>query len=111
MKLFLSTIAILFCSVFSLVELRADVLVVPPEIETTNVPTIDRSVGERLSGYLNVRSATAVGWQDSRMLVVTRFGETTQLHRVSQPMGYREQLTFFAEPIRGISIPEGPKSM
>jgi len=106
-KFFLSTIAILFCSVFSLVGLRADVLIVPPEIKTTNVPMIDRAVGERLSGYLNVRSATAVGWQDNRMLVVTRFGETSQLHRVSQAMGYREQLTFFAEPIRGISIPEG----
>ena len=81
-------------------------LSVPAEIRTLNVPSIDSAVGERLSRYLNVRSATAVGWQSSNMLIVTRFGETTQLHRVSQPMGFREQLTFFSEPIRGISIPK-----
>ena len=107
MKLLLLTISILYCSVFSLVELRANELAIPPEIKTTNVPPIDRGVSEKLSRYLNVRSATAVGWQDDRMLVVTRFGQTSQLHRVSQAMGYREQLTFFEEPIRGISIPEG----
>ena len=107
MRLFLITIAILFGCVFTLFELRASDLSVPPEITTTNVPVIDSAVSEKLLRYLNVRSATAVGWQGDRMLVVTRFGETSQLHRVSQAMGYREQLTFFQEPIRGISIPDG----
>ena len=106
MKLCSFRISILFLSVFCQLNAVAADLSVPAEIRTLNVPSIDSAVGERLSRYLNVRSATAVGWQSSNMLIVTRFGETTQLHRVSQPMGFREQLTFFSEPIRGISIPK-----
>ena len=71
MRLFLITIAILFGCVFTLFELRASDLSVPPEITTTNVPVIDSAVSEKLLRYLNVRSATAVGWQGDRMLVVT----------------------------------------
>ena len=33
------------------------------------------------------------------MLVFTRFGETNQIHRVSQPMGARTQLTFFPDRV------------
>ena len=105
-KTCLFRISILFLSVLCQLNAVAADLSVPTEIRTLNVPSIDSTVGERLSRYLNVRSATVVGWQSSNMLIVTRFGETTQLHRVSQPMGFREQLTFFSEPIRGISIPK-----
>ncbi len=83
----------------------ADSLPVPSNIVTSNVPEIDRSVGAQLERYANTRSASLVGWQGDAALVMTRFGETTQLHRVGQPRGYREQLTFFSEPIGGVSVP------
>lgn len=86
--------------------LAAD-LPVPANIVTSNVPAIDRSVGEQLQRYANTRSASLVGWQGDAALVVTRFGETTQLHRVAQPRAYREQLTFFSEPLGGVSVPRG----
>lgn len=56
----------------------------------------------RLAQYLEVRSAGFRGWlPGGEALVSTRFGETVQIHRVAQPGGAREQLTFFLEPVPG----------
>ena len=41
------------------------------------------------------------------MLIATRFGNTTQLHRVAMPMGAREQLSFEVEPVGGSWSPNG----
>jgi Tol biopolymer transport system component len=41
------------------------------------------------------------------MLIATRFADTVQVHRVRFPGGARTQLTFFPEPVRGASFPEG----
>lgn len=55
---------------------------------------------ERLSPWLQARSATTRGWlPDGALLVSTRFGDTEQLHRVASPLGAREQLTFADAPI------------
>lgn len=81
-------------------------LAVPANIVTKNVPEVDMAIGQHLQRYANTRSASLVGWQGSSALVATRFGETTQLHRVSEPLGYREQLTFFSEPVGGVSVPD-----
>ena len=66
------------------------------------VPERSPEVAARLAPYLNVRGATLVDWTaDGAMLVLTRFGDTTQLHRVDAPAAYRRQLSFFDEPVRG----------
>jgi dipeptidyl aminopeptidase/acylaminoacyl peptidase len=67
------------------------------------VPSVPVSLGERLQRYENVRSASFAAWsEDGRGLyITTRFGETSQLHRVDMPRGARTQLTFFSEPITG----------
>ncbi len=65
----------------------------------TGVPPIPVSLTERLRQYQNTRSASVRGWLADGLLVATRFGETTQLHRVRKPLGAREQVTFFAEPV------------
>ncbi len=67
-----------------------------------NIPEIPDSLAQRLSQYQNVRSASVADWHPDgeQLLISTRFGETTQLHRVSQPMGVRQQITFFDEPVR-----------
>jgi protease II len=65
-----------------------------------NVPEIPARVTARLEQYQNTRGATLGSWlHDGGLLVSTRFGDTNQIHRVSQPLGTRRQLTFFAEPI------------
>ena len=68
-----------------------------------NIPAIPDSLVERLSRYQNTRGAGFAGWTDDGcILVSTRFAETSQAHRVCAPMGMREQLTFYPEPVAGI---------
>ncbi|MBX3183176.1 MAG: S9 family peptidase [Polyangiaceae bacterium] len=90
----------------------------PPEAaevgEVTNVgplilrgtPPVPEALRERMSRYNEARSATSFGLSpDTKsMLIGTRFGQTTQLHWVRQPLGARTQLTFRDEPIGAASI-------
>lgn len=69
-----------------------------------NIPAIPAELFERLNRYQNTRGASVAGWtRDDCLIIGTRFAETTQAHRVCAPMGMREQLTFYAEPIAGIT--------
>lgn len=82
----------------------------PERVERGNlvlesVPETPAALSERLRRYQNVRSAgfvDFVGGGDG-VFVSTRFGDTSQLHRVATPGGAREQVTFFTEPLRGAS--------
>src|SRR5688500_3514036 len=67
-----------------------------------NIPAIPAELTERLSRYQNTRGATFAGWSGDCLLISTRFAETAQAHRVCQPMGMREQLTFYPEPLAAI---------
>lgn len=80
----------------------------PPAFSTQDVPVVPPELMERLRQYQNVRSAAFRGWSpDGKgILIATRFGDTTQLHRVYEPGGRREQVTFFSEPANGLFIPE-----
>ena len=70
-----------------------------------NVPEIPAALVERLAQYQNTRGAAFSGWLgDGSMLIGTRFGETAQVHRVRAPLGMREQLTFFREPINTVRV-------
>jgi dipeptidyl aminopeptidase/acylaminoacyl peptidase len=70
-----------------------------------NLPAIPVELLDRLNQYQNTRGASFQGWLDnSSMLITTRFGDTPQVHRVTKPMGMREQLTFYREPVSGASI-------
>jgi dipeptidyl aminopeptidase/acylaminoacyl peptidase len=79
----------------------------PPAIVTESVPLVSPQLAERLQAYQNVREAAFCGWApDGRgILIATRFGDTTQLHRVYEPGGRRDQVTFFAEPVSGRFLP------
>jgi len=77
-------------------------------LEVTGVPEISPALVERMQRYRNTRSATLLGWLDRGMLISTRFADTDQLHRVRAPLGAREQLTFFAEPVRAAFVPPQP---
>jgi dipeptidyl aminopeptidase/acylaminoacyl peptidase len=81
-------------------------VIIPPSIVTHNVPPLPLSMAVRLQRYANTRSASLAGWQGDELLVYTRFADSTQLHRVAQPLGYREQLTFLREPLGGVTIPQ-----
>ncbi|KAA2284020.1 prolyl oligopeptidase family serine peptidase [Arenimonas fontis] len=69
-----------------------------------NLPEVPAELIERLDRYQNTRGATFSGWlEDGSLLVTTRFGETSQVHRVAMPMGMREQLTFYREPVSAVT--------
>lgn len=68
-----------------------------------NIPPIPAELLEQLNRYQNTRSASVAGWTaDGCLLVGTRFAETSQVHRVCEPLGMREQLTFYPEPLAGV---------
>ena len=71
-----------------------------------NTPLPDAALMARLERYQQSREATFLDWlADGGMLVATRFGDTEQLHRVAAPLGMREQLTFYQDPIEWARAP------
>ncbi len=80
----------------------------PPAITTRSVPIVPFEIEERLRQYQNTRAAAFHGWSPdgNGLLIATRFGNTAQLHRVYEPGGRRDQITFFDEPVSGRFIPK-----
>jgi dipeptidyl aminopeptidase/acylaminoacyl peptidase len=65
-----------------------------------NIPPPQPALTERLSRYLESRGARLLDWlPDGGVIIGTRFGESEQLHRIAAPLGAREQLTFYADPV------------
>ena len=70
-----------------------------------NIPEIPQQLKDRIFQYQNTRSASLQDWlHDGGILISTRFGETAQFHKVQKPGAYREQITFFNEPVGGATI-------
>lgn len=68
---------------------------------TEGIPPIPASIAEQAGRYTEVRSASVADWHPARreLLVLTRFGDTNQVHMVKMPGGARTQLTFFPDRI------------
>jgi dipeptidyl aminopeptidase/acylaminoacyl peptidase len=79
----------------------------PPAITVSGVPVVPAELAERLRQYQSVRWARFRGWapDGKGMLIQTQFGNTAQLHRVYEPGGRREQITFQEEPTDGRFLP------
>ena len=89
--------------------------VVPNEnLVAEGIPKIPVSVAESVGRYSEFRFAAFTSWHPTKreMLIVTRFADTAQVHRVKFPGGARTQLTFFPdriasaayEPVKGDSF-------
>ena len=71
------------------------------------IPQRDLALATRLARYQQSRSATFLDWlADGGMLICTRFADAEQVHRVSTPLGVREQLTYDADPIGVARAPQ-----
>jgi dipeptidyl aminopeptidase/acylaminoacyl peptidase len=72
-----------------------------PNLVAEGIPAIPASLAAEVRRYTESRSASLAAWHPTRreMLISTRFGNTPQLHRVAMPLGARQQLTFFDEPV------------
>ncbi|MEY2528313.1 MAG: hypothetical protein QOJ05_403 [Verrucomicrobiota bacterium] len=96
---------------FPLVVLAADPPAKPPLTPADNlvvdgVPPIPGELPEQVGRYTESRAASFQNWHPLRaeMLITTRFGDTNQLHQVTQPSGARTQLTFFPDRVDGGSF-------
>src|SRR5579872_3014891 len=59
------------------------------------IPPVDATLASRLTQYEEWRQARFLDWlPNGSMLVATRFGTESEVHRVASPLGMREQLTF-----------------
>jgi dipeptidyl aminopeptidase/acylaminoacyl peptidase len=76
---------------------------IPDSLAVENVPPAPRELTDGLNRYQNIRLAVLEDWSpDGReVLILTRFAETNQVHRVAGPLGAREQLTFLKERVGG----------
>ena len=98
--LLLPILFISFTQTFSQVE-RKEV----GNLVMENIPEIPQQLKDRIFQYQNTRSASLQDWlHDGGILISTRFGETAQFHKVSKPGAYREQITFFNEPVSGATL-------
>lgn len=68
------------------------------------IPEIPADVRETLRRYQNVRGHGFRDWTENGILISTRFGEVSQIHAVNNPLGAREQVTFYSEPVSGASV-------
>jgi len=70
------------------------------------IPDVPADTVERLNQYQNTRGAVFAGWDAAGkgILILTRFGETAQVHHVAGPGGDRQQLTFTREPIAAAKV-------
>ncbi|MEC5165314.1 dipeptidyl aminopeptidase/acylaminoacyl peptidase [Flavobacterium sp. PL11] len=76
--------------------------VVPNEnLITENIAQIPKELSNDVKKYSESRSATLadINPVTNEIIINTRFGSTSQLHRVSNVMGARTQITFFDEPV------------
>ena len=85
-------------------------LPVPTNLTAEGIPPIPVSLMENLAPYTEFRTANLVDWHPVRreMLISTRFGQSPQIHRVTQPGGARTQLTFYPDRVQGLRYrPDG----
>lgn len=70
-----------------------------------DIPEIPIDVVVDLMRYQNIRSAAFRAWTTNGegIYVSTGFGDVDSLHRVDMPGGARNQLTFYREPVGGVT--------
>jgi dipeptidyl aminopeptidase/acylaminoacyl peptidase len=107
-RLIVSTAMVLAMAVSASAQVQSDGRTQRGALIVENVPETPPDVSERLRQYVNTRSAFFADWLPSGgVLIITRFGDTAQLHAIDQPMGTRRQLTFFDERVAGASVRPG----
>ena len=70
-----------------------------------DIPEIPTEVINDLNRYQNIRAASfrAFTPDGNGIFVSTRFGDVDSLHRVNMPGGARNQITFYREPVSGVT--------
>lgn len=82
----------------------ADFVSTGDNVVTDGIPPVPVELAREVDRYAEYRTARFLAWHPERleMLISTRFGDTSQVHRVTEPGGRRMQATFFPEPVLGL---------
>jgi dipeptidyl aminopeptidase/acylaminoacyl peptidase len=78
--------------------------VTPPEsLVIQGAPPVPTELAATLGRYQNARAADLQAWSPTgrEILIVTRFGDTAQIHRLRAPGSDRRQLTFSEDSVGG----------
>ena len=102
-------LAAIFTGSVSLAGPAAAEVAKPAALTADGVPVIPDTLAAASRPYMESRGAGFAGWNaaDRSMLISTRFGNVSQLHRVAGPMMDRRQISFEAEPLGGSLSPTG----
>ncbi|MBA2920888.1 prolyl oligopeptidase family serine peptidase [Sphingomonas sp. MAH-20] len=75
----------------------------PEALTADGIPPVPQALVEKTRPYLEFRSGVFNGWnpRTKSALIITRFGNTPQLHEVASPLGMRRQISFEADTIAG----------
>ncbi len=78
-----------------------------------DIPAIPEQIVNDLNQFQNVRSASFRDWTENGqgVYISTRFGDVSQIHRVDMPGGARQQITFYKEPVGGVSRQPGGRNL
>ncbi|MBW4420401.1 MAG: S9 family peptidase [Myxacorys californica WJT36-NPBG1] len=89
-----------------MVMAQSDAILPGENLVVEGIPAIPSSLTETVERYTQFRFASLLSWHPTRreMLISTRFGDVPQVHRVKFPLGSRQQITFFPEPVYGASF-------
>jgi dipeptidyl aminopeptidase/acylaminoacyl peptidase len=98
-------------ALFPVAAFAADLPAKPPLTPADNlvvdgVPPIPGDLPEQVGRYTESRAASMQDWHPTRaeILITTRFGDTNQVHQITQPGGARTQLTFFPDRVESASF-------
>lgn len=87
----------------ALSPLPASAQAIPDTIRAEGVPPVPPAIVIDMNRYQNIRTANFITWVTGsrHQYILTRFGDTNQVHRVAMPLGARTQITFEAERVLG----------
>src|SRR5262249_19241881 len=94
------------CGILALdtVAFGSDEVITPNDaLVVDGLPAIPKSLAERSAAYAESRAATFQDWHPTKreILILTRFADVQQVHRVAFPGGDRRQVTFYNERVVG----------
>ncbi|MGB8342440.1 MAG: alpha/beta fold hydrolase [Chthoniobacterales bacterium] len=100
-------IALAFTPLAFLLAAEPPTTLTPPDsLMLDGVPPVPAEIAKQVGRYTESRAASFLDWHPNKpeMLILTRFGDTNQVHLVTQPGGARTQLTFFADRVNDASF-------
>ena len=100
-------VALAFTPLAFLLAAEPPATLTPPDsLMLDGVPPVPAEIAKQVGRYTESRAASFLDWHPNKpeMLILTRFGDTNQVHLVTQPGGARTQLTFFADRVNDASF-------